>query len=487
MPQNPILAVQAGADYSHSIFERRRKTDAYNELNKVYGPSIAYDPVADYNAGKASVQRQTAGTQVQQAEADLQKSQLENQDTLNQRQRMAAYRAAAILKGSAGADGTVSPDMYDRLIVPNAGLLGLSPEQVAPLREMLTQPGGAGHLDSFMQGMIGPTKITGATAYGTDANGNPVAVVRDQYGNIIQQNLGGTRTTQQQRADQGQQNADTGVRRARTGEVNARTNAYRAGTTANNSQFGNPNGDLPLPGVGGYSTQPMDEKPSRPQPGRYAMDERLPPTTRDPGFSRKPPQDGALFYRLPPKGKQTAIGNASSIVNAGTQLATTNQILDTVDKQISPYTAGTGVLLNKLPGSLQTDLKANLKTLSAQGLTAWINSLKNSQGQTGIGRILQTEANAAMTLFGNMEQDQSAKQLAYHAKLFRQTVNKLHQHATQGFKAMYGVEPHEAAGTDDPMAAPAPGNAPQFQEGVTYTDAKGNRATYRGGKFVPVQ
>jgi hypothetical protein len=66
-----------------------------------------------------------------------------------------------------------------------------------------------------------------------------------------------------------------------------------------------------------------------------------------------------------------------------------------------------------------------------------------------------------MTLFGNMEQDQSAKQLAFHAKLFRQTVNKLYQHQQQAFQTMYGVAPHVAAGTDDPMAkAPAAGALP---------------------------
>jgi hypothetical protein len=116
-------------------------------------------------------------------------------------------------------------------------------------------------------------------------------------------------------------------------------------------------------------------------------------------------------------------------------------------------------------------LKANLATLKAQGLMAWIGSLKNAQGQTGIGRVLQSEANAASNLYGNMEQDQSAKQLAFHAQLFRQTVNKLYQHANQSYTAFYGVAPHVAAGTEDPMT-PAPAGGGTLPAGWKYLGPK---------------
>jgi hypothetical protein len=236
--QDPMGAVLEGQQYSENIFNARRRTDAYNALKQAYGPAIADDPANAFNAVKANVAQQTAGTQVQQSQEDLRKSKLANSDTANEQQRMAAYRAAAILKGSAGADGTVSPDIYDKLVGQNAGLLGIAPEQVGPLREMLTQPGGAGHLDAFMQGMVGPTKVTGATGYGTDANGNPVAIVRDQYGNIHQQGLGGTTPVQQQRANQGQQNADTNQQKLPIAQQNANANSYRARVYGNNSTYG---------------------------------------------------------------------------------------------------------------------------------------------------------------------------------------------------------------------------------------------------------
>jgi hypothetical protein len=463
--QDPMGAVLEGQQYSENIFNARRRTDAYNALKQAYGPAIADDPANAFNAVKANVAQQTAGTQVQQSQEDLRKSKLANSDTANEQQRMAAYRAAAILKGSAGADGTVSPDIYDKLVGQNAGLLGIAPEQVGPLREMLTQPGGAGHLDAFMQGMVGPTKVTGATGYGTDANGNPVAIVRDQYGNIHQQGLGGTTPVQQQRANQGQQNADTNQQKLPIAQQNANANSYRARVYGNNSTYG-AGGGAPYGAAAAPNAAPTGaaapNAPGKPLPSR--------------------------IDQLPPKGRQQVLGQADQIVNAGSILGTTNQIIDTVANQISPYTAGTGSLLKNMPGSSQADLKANLKTLAAQGLTSWIASLKNQQGQTGIGRVLQSEANAAMTLFGNMEQDQSAKQLSFHLGLFKQTVNRLYQHQQQAFSTMWGVKPHEALGVPDPTApAPSSGGKGQFQEGLTYTDANGNQATYRGGKFVPVK
>jgi hypothetical protein len=430
MPQNPMAAVILGQQQSQNAFDNSRKTAAYNALKEAYGPAVAYDPVAAFNASKASVAKQTEGNQVQASGEDLRKSELENNATQQEQQRMAAYRATQmLLSQSDPSTGAVSPDAYNKIIRPNAKLFGIPDDQVESLGALLNQPGGADYLRNFQQSMIGPTKVQGATAYGTDANGNPVAITRDQYGNVHQQSLGGTQTTQQQNATTGQTNAKTNQGKLGVAQQNANTSSYRAQVYGNNSEFGAGGG--PGPGGGGAPAGPV-------APGGAA------------------PQNNALFDRLPPKGKQKAISQADQIVNAGSQLATTNKIIDTVIGQISPYTTGTGSLLSKMPGTAATDLKANLKTLQAQGLTAWISSLKNSSGQTGIGRILQSEANAAMTLFGNMEQDQNAKQLAFHATLFKQVVNKLYTHQQQAFRTMYGKAPHEALGTEDPMAPPAP-------------------------------
>lgn len=164
----------------------------------------------------------------------------------------------------------------------------------------------------------------------------------------------------------------------------------------------------------------------------------------------------SLFAKLPPKGHNEAISTAQGIVNQATNLQTINTLLDSVDHQIGAYTAGGGSLLANIPGTGAVDLKANLASIKAAGLTAWINSLKNGKGQTGIGRVLQSEASAAMAQYGNMEQDQSASQLRFHAQLFRRAVNNLFAHSQSAFHAQYGVKPEDALGVAPVSTAGAP-------------------------------
>lgn len=433
-----------GADFVRGLTADSRRAAAYNALSKSYGPAIADDPTNALNAAKASAQTplavQTAQTAASQAQADLQKSQLENTDTAGQQQRLAAYRATKMLQSTAGPDGTISPGAYDKIVRPNAALLGIDPAHVDQFGQMLAQPGGSQHLDTIAQSLIGPTKVAGAGQVVRNADGTNSVVRFDQYGNPVTTDLKGT-TVAQERADTGNVNAATGQTRAQTGRMVAQTGRMREGVYAANQPFA---ADNPISGMA-------------PSPNNGPVPSAVPAA---PG-----PPANTLFSRLPPKGRASAIGAATSIVNTGTNLANTNQILGNVLKQISPYTAGSGSLLKSLPGSQQADLKANLATLKAQGLMSWISSLKNQNGQTGIGRVLQSEANAATNLYGNMEQDQSAKQLAFHAKLFQQTVNRLYDHSNKAFTAMYGVKPHEAIGADDPMA-------PQLPSGFKYLGVK---------------
>lgn len=420
-----------GIEAGNAFTAANRKAVAFNALSKAYGPEVAYDPVAARQAQEYKQSEITNPIAAQQAQANLESTQLTNKDTAGTQQRLAAYRATQMLKSAAGPDGTIPQDAYNKIVRPNASLLGIDPDHIDQFGQMLAQPGGSQHLDTIAQSLIGPTKIAGSTTYGQDENGN-FMLGRDQYGKPVKQYFEG-QVVQQQRAATGQQNADTGVFRAQTGRINAGTAQARESVYAANQPFGpeNPVSGM-APAAGGAPA--AGAKP-------------LTPAQANPT---------ALFNRLPPKGKQAAISAATSIVNTGTNLANTNQILGTVLKQISPYTAGSGSLLKDLPGTQQADLKANLATLKAQGLMSWINSLKNQNGQTGIGRVLQSEANAATNLYGNMEQDQSAKQLAFHATLFKQTVNKLYQHSNQAFKAMYGVAPHEAIGSEEPNVSGTP-------------------------------
>lgn len=447
---------QAGSmdNFLAQATETGRKTNAYNALAKIYGP-IAGDPQAAINS--ANAQTATVQAPLVQAAArakaaaldtalqdfgpsagnpEAQQQNQTNQAEQSQNLRQAQFRGIQMLKGSIpeGSD-SVDPATFDRVVGANAKTLGLTdPDQLQAFRSAVTAPGGAQHLDTIGQALLAPMKVTGATQYGVGADGQPVAIVRDQYGNIVQQNMGGTRVVPQQRADQGaaalpikQQQANAATANAATNakkipilQQNANTAAYSANTRSNNSAFGNPGGQ-----AGGTATVNTHVGNSD-------------GTATTPAFDKLAPVGS--------KARATAIGTATQIVNQDTQLQNTNNVISAVEKQITPYTSGTGSFLKDLPGSAQANLKANLQSLKASGQMAWIASLKNSAGQTGIGRVLQSEAKNAETLFGNMEQDQTAPQLALHLRLFKQTVNQLHNTAQQSFKAQWGQDPYALVG-----------------------------------------
>lgn len=541
-----------------------RKNQAMAALTKQYGPT-AGDPddtakvQQNYFAAQTDPLKVTALQQQGAAQtANIAQygpgagdpqgtaTDVDTQQKQTQANQMAGYRAAQLLKSSAAPDGSVSPDAYDKIIAPNAAILGIDPAHVGPLKALLTQPGGAAHLDTISNALLGPTKVTGTPIVAQDAQGNSVLVNHDQYGRPISNTLpAGTQAVAATRANTGnfaaQTRAQQGLARLGIQQQNADTSTFRAGVTANNSTYGSADGTT-LPGQGGgrITAIPPNGVPVA-GPGGQPFDEasvkqfisgsfpgtQFTSTVRDPAHNaalpgaapnsehlygqaadlvlpkgtsfqdfkdtlseaglpvteltdvtpkNAAPGEGAhihwawgdaakqqggppaaaaqpaagqgqtFFDRLPPKGRSAAISQATQLTNQSSNLANTNKIIDQVASQISPYTAGTGSLLKDLPGTAQKDLQANLATLKAQGLTSWIQSLKNQQGQTGVGRVLQSEANAAMNLYGNMEQDQSAKQLAFHLTLFRQAVNNLATHARAGFTTMYGKSPEDVLG-----------------------------------------
>jgi hypothetical protein len=410
--------------------------------------------VQEFQSKQAQEAAQTGQTQAATAET--------TQNTAYTRQAhdtMAHYRALTALEGSVDPKtGSVDPDVFDKQVGANADALGIDPAKLPAIKAAMTAPGGASHIDTIRQALIGPTKVTGAPVVAKDASGNSVLINRDQYGNEIPTNLApGVTPVAQQRADTGAANTANQLDRTklmaagltdkeanevvvnRIAQQRANTGAGGLNLRTNNSQFG----QSP---TGGAQPAAPAQQPAQAPPGPAAGANAANPQATG-GVAGAPGTVAPLFNSLPPKGKQMAIGQAQQLVNQKTNLDNVNTILDQVDKQISPWTAGAGSELKMLPGGVQKDLQANLATLKAQGLTSWIQSLKNAQGQTGVGRVLQSEANAAMNLYGNMEQDQSAKQLAFHAQLFRKAVNNLHATARAGFKTMYGSDPEGVIGT----------------------------------------
>lgn len=461
--------LQQGQSVAENALNDWRKAQAMHALENVYGPIVG-DPekTQQLQNYKQSTQMDPLKVQAQalaNTGAGLENTgkQIVNTTAQTTQNTSGAYRAAQLLKTQANSDGSIPADAFDKTIAPNATEFGIDPAHLAPLKDLLTQPGGSDHLEAISQALLGPAQMKGSAVYGTDANGNPVEIQTMVNGQVRQVPLGGAMPTVVQ-------NANTGVVNSQTRQKTAATGAYRAQVTAANQTFG-PDQAVPIPGTppalqtGGVTPQAMDKfiKDHGGIDGAIAAapNDKAAQALADhysAGLKGAPPPPAAerpLFDTLPPKGRQLAIGQAAALANQKTTLGNMNSILDQVDKQIGPFTSGAYSKLSDIPGTAATDLKANLKTLSAMGLTSWLNSLKNSQGQTGIGRVLQSEANAAMTLYGNMEQDQSPQQLAYHARLLRQTVLDLYSHATQGFRKMYGVDPGSVIG-DAPKTAGKP-------------------------------
>lgn len=467
--------LQQGEAVAESAINNWRKGQAMHALENVYGPIAADPELAQKNENYLQSTKMAPGALQAQSLAN-QGTQLDNAAKQASQNASAAYRAAQMLKTQANPDGTIPPDAFDKIITPNAAQFGIDPAHIAPLKALLSQPGGADQLDKISQALLGPAQMKGSAVYGTDANGNPVELQTMANGAVRQVPLAATPTVVANSGFTGAR-VQQGATRLGIQQQNANTAQLRARTTANNSTYGPGDDQTPVPTpapaatptlpTGGMSPQAMDKFIA----DHGGIDGALAATANTPQGDKiaqaladhysaglksaqpaAPAEPQPLYNTLPPKGRQLAIGQASALANQKTTLGNMNSILDQVDKQIGPFTSGAYSKLSDIPGTAATDLKANLKTLSAMGLTTWLNSLKNSQGQTGIGRVLQSEANAAMTLYGNMEQDQSPAQLAYHARLFRQTVQGLYSHATQGFRKMYGVDPSSIIG-DEPKPA----------------------------------
>lgn len=471
-----------------------RQEAAYNALRGVYG-DIAGDPDAALKMQSYTEQQQefplklqteqranTAGNALvdkygpQAGDPDAWVKAQEASTNQQDQQRLAGYRALKMLQDNVDPKtGAVDGAAYDKLVGKNADMLGLSPDHVSGLREMVTQPGGAQHLDTIEQALLGPVKMSGAPTYGVGPDGKPVLIQRDQYGNPNVTGLGDNTPV-------AVTNAAANTSKAASAAENANTGAFRANTYAANQTFGATSGPAaagapaaaPAAG-GGISPQTIEAFVAKHGGNVDAAIQAAPndkaalaiadyysqkAKANGGGAAAAPVEIPPAIANLPMKGRQMAINAAQSLTNQATNLTNMNTLLDSTERMVSPFTAGTGSLLKDLPGSAQANLKANLATLKAQGLTAWINSLKNGQGQTGIGRVLQSEANAASQMYGNMEQDQSAKQLAFHLKLFRNSVNQLFTHAQAAYKAQWGVDPYSAIGMTPPTTQP---NAPPAQ------------------------
>lgn len=153
---------------------------------------------------------------------------------------------------------------------------------------------------------------------------------------------------------------------------------------------------------------------------------------------------GTLFDRLPPKGRQMAVDSARQIINGDNQLQSIDGQIGNIKTLVGPFSVGAAAALAGVPGTAPYNMKAALHTLQAQGLTTWLSSMKNSAGQTGIGRVLQSEVAAAQSSFGALDQGQSEDQFRYHLGIFQSRIHQVQATARAAYKQQYGVDPNTA-------------------------------------------
>jgi len=562
-PEAAALNAQAQA----TALNTRLKQRSSNALAAQYGDAAA-DPTMWQGAVAASTDQQLQPYKVQAADLQNQTSQTSLDAAHLQLRQRAALAAAQSMKTA--IQGGMDPGKaYDTIVAPNAAVLGMTPDEVAPLRQQLTSNPSA--VDAIINGLAGPAKPEGGPQYYKLPDGTMGEGVLDERGQFhvvpLPQGaqplapLGFSGAPQVEQLPDGTW-AMAGVNHfgqpitvplsgTPTKGMTAQTGAYNAGTRAQNSQYGaapgtslpsiangpslsvrnnNPGNLTPPPGGKWAGQTGVDENGfaifSSPGAGKLAAEQNLiakqtkhglstlSQIIGDPQYGWAPAAGGndpvsyaaavgkavgidpnakidlvhnaglrqrvlnAIYSveggtgapagaqggqvtidRLPPKGRQVAIDNAQRIVNGAQQLASIDDQLGNVEKMISPLSVGLGSLTNAIPGSPAHNMQAALKTLQSQGLTAWIQSMKNSSGSTGMGRILQSEANAAMSAFGNMENSQSEAQFRYHLGIFKQRVHQLQTSQEQAFKQQYGVDPYTALGVQQSGPQAGGGNA----------------------------
>jgi hypothetical protein len=176
----------------------------------------------------------------------------------------------------------------------------------------------------------------------------------------------------------------------------------------------------------------------------------------------KPVTPPSAFDKLPhgSVARGNALFDAQSIADMTARNGNIHSIIDSTIPQINAYSAGTGSWLKVLPASLSRNLQENLETIKGMGFLTAVSGMKNAKGQTGTGRLLQSEVPMLQKAFGNVDQDQSVSQLLFHLKLFRAAVDGAVARSRGRFTSQWGTSPEHALGLNSDGSANDGGAAP---------------------------
>lgn len=487
-----------------ALTDQARKAAAYGVAKNAFGALIA-DPDYAKGVSEAQVSQATAPLNIQRAQQEAQGNQAlitkygpeagspqnfasdtKTADEQNNSQREAGFRAIQMLKTQVDpTTGSVSGDAFDHVVGSNSKLLGLDDAHVGPLRDMLTAPGGAAHLDTVGQALIGPTQVTGAGNVITNPDGTNSVVRFDKFGHPIKTDLGG-QTVQQENSNINKAKLPYVAENAAAHTTQAQAAAYTAGIGGQ--------GGAVLPGDnrpsanrgGGNTTAPasVDLIGAGPNANQVSGPGIAPVARR--GMASVPYSDGSGYAMVPvasvPKtaaGQQTVVNKDTGQIEQRTvqmthsaqdvavaradlgqmdlQYGRTVNVLNKAMDQVGPMTTGYGGRASEMLGTpARAALDASIQTAKSNIalLTANIARQGNKGGASAVPVRNMQEFKAYQDALGAITPNASASVVRQQIQTAQQALQALQQGVHAKYAATYGDGVHA------PAAAPQTGGAP---------------------------
>jgi hypothetical protein len=134
----------------------------------------------------------------------------------------------------------------------------------------------------------------------------------------------------------------------------------------------------------------------------------------------------------------------------------------------------------KIAGSPASRLHALLSPIQGANFFNSVNSLKNSQGQTGIGRIMQSEVPYLTSQQGTLDQSLDASTLVRSLKNIADRAQSIREQSRESFNAHYANQIAKTTGGGQGGANNAP-------EQTAENPQTGEKLVLRNGQWVPIQ
>lgn len=462
MAYDPGGQYRAGVDAAGALSSMERKTAAYNALANTYGVALAGDPDTTIKAQEFRQREQTNPIAVKQAQSTLTGTDLEN-------------------------TGKQQSNDYNALANP-LKLTGLSDANAST------------------------EASTAQTAQTTKF------AAQDQPGKLAQQ----TATTGLTRAETANSAASAAQTRLQTATAGSATEQNAALGMANQLlQVRNTGGDVQaafdqmapriaqMPGVNPQHITGLRDRIAEPGFLENLAGQLGNTTVAQKGMVKLPYSDGTGYALVPAASVPKAAPGIQSFVDRKTgqvgqrtvtqaqspqavniaktdlgqmdlQYERTDKVIDKAIGLVNSASTGYGAeTVGRLPGSGTKALQAQLDSM--KGNVALLTANMSRQG--GKGTVPIPVRN--MAEFKAYQEALGAVNPLADAATVRQQLQAVKTNLASVKDAIHA----KYAATYGDAVLPGDKSAPKgkFQEGVTYTDAQGNKATYKGGQFVPVQ